>query len=180
MKKLAVLLAIIILAACSTKQPAEVYTKNQVSLPFKLGKIVYEDNRTDIVPTEVSLSSMPSKENFKTINPEIIPKLKADTEAIIRKAFRGGELEYDVIIVVNKATKGLTKTWQEASESVDIDLTIELTNKQDGSHYKATSKMSNNYDAVVVSDKHAQEMFEITFKNVVYLGLQEVQKGMKK
>ena len=40
--------------------------------------------------------------------------------------------------------------------------------------------MSNNYDAVVVSDKHAQEMFEITFKNVVYLGLQEVQKGMKK
>lgn len=180
MKKIALFVLLVTLFACSTKQPAELYTQNQVSLPFKLGKIVYDDKRNDIVPTEVNLSIMPSKENFKTINPEILPKLKADSEAIIRKAFRGGETEYDVVIVINKASKGLAKTWEEASETVEVDLTLELTNKENETLYKANSVFKNKYDAVNVSDKHAQEMFEITFKNVLYLGLQEVQKGLKK
>lgn len=179
MKYISILSLLVIIAACSPKQADEIYKENKVSLPFKLGKIEYDDKRNDVVSPEISLSTMPSKENEKTISPDITPELRRANETIIKNAFRGNALTYDVIIVINKAKKTLKRTWQESKEQSEVEITIELTNKEDKTQYKSMSMFALDLDAPSVSDKHAQEMFEITFKNALYLGLKKVQDEIK-
>lgn len=181
MKYIAIILIAIIFTACSTKQPKELYQSNNVHLPYKIKSLKFDDSkRGNPVVSEISLSLMPSEDNFKTISPFLNPDLQKSSELIIRNAFKGTNDEYDVVLRIEKATKTLTKTWKESSEEVEIELVLEMVRVSDGSSLLATSKLSNKFEAVNVSDKHAQKMFEITFKNAVYKALEEVQKKMKK
>lgn len=179
MKIITLALLLITLASCSKKQADEIYKQNKVSLPFKLGNLVYDDTRSNVVAPEITLSVMPSKENQRTINPELTDNLKNDNQTIINNAFRGKNLTYDLVIVVNKGKKTLIKTWEETKEQIEVEITLELTNKEDQSMYKATSLFDLEVEAPWVSDKHAQEMFETAFKNALYLGLKKVQDELK-
>jgi len=181
MKKIAYLLLLALFVSCSSKKVDDLSEANSVSIPFKLGKIKFDDKRSNVVAPEINLSLMPSEENKQEIEPILEDEFQLELESIIQRAFRGSTITYDVVVVIKKANKYMSKTWKESQEKSDVELVIELTNDSDNSSfYQAKSNFSYNYDAPNVTDKHAQELYEKTFKNALYLGLKKIQDEIRK
>ncbi len=176
MKKIALLLAIVFLFSCSQKKINDLSEENSVSIPFQLGKIKFDDKRSNVVSPSIDLSVMPSEDNKKEISPKMSDEFQLDLESIVQRAFRGSDITYDVVVVIKKANKYMSKTWKESQEKSEVELVIELTNNTEtSSFYQAKSSFMYNFEAPNVSDSHAQELYEKTFKNALYLGLKKIQ-----
>ncbi len=181
MRYFAIALLCFSLISCSKKVITDHSTENNVSIPFKLGDIRFEDNRVEIVTPSINLSAMPSESNLKDISPKLSEELIMDSESIVQRAFRGNQITYDVVIVINKANKYMAKTWKESKEKSEVELEIELISQNvEGSMYKAKSIFSSEFEGPNVTDAHAQELFDKTFRNALYLGLKKVQNEIRK
>lgn len=180
MKYITLALLLVVFVSCTKKVITDHSVENKVSIPFKLGEVKFDDRRGEVVQPNINLSAMPSEGNVKDISPKLSDELVMDAESIVQRAFRGNQLTYDVVIVINKANKYMAKTWKESRERAEVELILEIISRDDvSSMYQTKSVFSSEFDGPNVTDQHAQELFDKTFRSALYLGLKKLQNDIR-